>query len=65
MDESQRQGLMADLRKNLDKQKEFFNSCGYDSDFKTLDSEFHKMLVDSVHRHNLMELMAEHMIHIA
>lgn len=65
MDESQRQGLMADLRKNLDKQKEFYNSSGYDSDFKTLDSEFHKMLVDSVHRHNLMELMAEHMIHIA
>ena len=48
MDESQRQGLMADLRKNLDKQKEFYNSSGYDSDFKTLDSEFHKMLVDSV-----------------
>lgn len=65
MDESQRQELMVELKKNLEKQKEFYNSNGYDSDFKSLDSQFHKLMVDSVQRHNLMELMAEQMIHIA
>lgn len=64
MDISHRQELVNQLKENLDKQKQFIHSRGYESDFKYLDSEFHKLLVDSVHRHNLMELMAEQMIHI-
>ncbi len=65
MDDSQREDLMKQLRENLDRQKKYSQSEDYDVDFKYLDSEFHRILIDSVHRHNLMELMAEHMIHIA
>ena len=65
MDDSQREDLMKQLRENLDRQKKYSQSEDYEVDFKYLDSEFHRILIDSVHRHNLMELMAEHMIHIA
>lgn len=65
MDQSQREGLMNQLRDNLERQKKYSQSSGYEVDFKYLDSEFHRILIDSVQRHNLMDLMAEHMIHIA
>lgn len=61
----QREGLMKQLHENLEQQKKYIESEGYEADFKYLDSEFHRILIDSVQRHNLMELMAEHMIHIA
>lgn len=65
MDIGQRQELMDQLRENLEKQKRYANSSEYESEFKYLDSEFHRILIDSVQRHNLMQLMSENMIHIA
>ena len=65
MDIGQRQELMDQLRENLEKQKKYANSSEYESEFKYLDSEFHRILIDSVQRHNLMQLMSENMIHIA
>ncbi len=64
MDGEKREEMVAQLRDNLEKQKEYYASEGYEMEFKSLDSEFHRILVDSVQRHNLMELMREHMIHI-
>ncbi len=64
-DKRQREEVERKLEQNLEKQRAYGRSDGYDAEFKVLDSEFHKILVDSVQRHNLMELMKEHMIHIA
>ena len=66
MDDSQREDLYEKaLGRIWMRQKKYSQSEDYEVDFKYLDSEFHRILIDSVHRHNLMELMAEHMIHIA
>lgn len=65
MEKTRRDEVMEQLKGNLEKQRAYDNSEGYEIEFKFLDSEFHQILIDSVQRHNLMELMDEHMIHIA
>ena len=64
MDLRQRHELTKQLRDNLERQVSYINSTTYEPEFKKLDSDFHKIMIDSVHRYNLMELLEEQMIHI-
>lgn len=64
MDVERRKNLVDQLKENLDKQKQFFRCSTYEPEFMHLDAQFHKIMVDSVNRSNLMELMNEQMIHI-
>lgn len=65
MDMETRNGLVDLLEENLREQKKYYYSSTYESEFKRLDAEFHKAMIDSVKRYNLIQLMDEYMIHIA
>lgn len=57
--------LVEKLEKNLDEQKKYINCKDYDVEFQNIDSEFHKILLDSVKRYKLLELLNDQMVHIA
>lgn len=63
--EENRRLLIEKLEENIEQQKKFSGMSYYCSEFKRLDSEFHKTLIDSVKRFGLMELMADQLVHIA
>jgi len=65
LSENIRKKLVKDLESNLEKQNKYVNEKEYKGNFPKLDSEFHKMLLDSVGRYHLMEMLYDHMIHIA
>lgn len=53
------------LRENLDKQKKYKDMETYIDEFKKLDEEFHELIMLSVEKYNIMDLMNEHLIHIS
>lgn len=53
------------LRDNLDKQKKYKYTDTYIDEFKKLDEEFHQLIMLSVEKYNIMDLMNEHLIHIS
>lgn len=62
--ESNRLALVEKLEKNLDLQEQWRNMKSYDKSFMKLDSEFHKLIVDSVNRYRLVKILEDPMLHI-
>lgn len=60
-----RMTLVEKLEENLNRQKKYDNYKNYEIEFQNLDSEFHKILLDSVKRYKLLELLNDQMVHIA
>lgn len=60
-----RRKLVEILEKNLEKQEQYRSSLTYERGFQTLDSEFHRVMIDSVKRYRLVELLDDPMLHIA
>lgn len=65
LEKSDRLALVEKLEENLNKQKKYGNYKNYEVEFQSLDSEFHKILLDSVKRYKLLELLNDQMVHIA
>lgn len=59
-----RQDLIEKLEANLERQEEYRNAEMYDLNFQTLDSEFHKLICESVGRYRLVEMLGDLMLHI-
>ena len=57
--------ILKKLRENLDKQKKYKDMDTYIDEFKRLDEEFHEIIMYSVEKYNIMDLMNEHLIHIS
>lgn len=51
------------LLENLEKQKEYYNKK-YTSEFKFLDEEFHRIIIESVHGEGVMSLIEGHLNHM-
>ena len=56
--------LVKELEDNLEKQEAYRNMEGYDLEFQTLDSAFHRAIAVSVERYNLIKLLEDLMLHI-
>ena len=65
LNRSDRLVLVEKLEQNLHEQEQYKNLSSYDKNYRKLDSEFHKIMVDSVKRYNLVELLNDQMIHIS
>lgn len=59
-----RQDLIEKLEANLEKQEKYRGAEIYDLNFQTLDSEFHKVICESVGRYRLVEMLGDLMLHI-
>lgn len=59
-----RNDLIVKLEANLEKQEEYRDAEIYDLNFQTLDSEFHKVICESVGRYRLVEMLGDLMLHI-
>lgn len=57
--------LIEALEKNLEEQEKLKKLEFYASEFKKLDSQFHRTMIDSVKRYSIVELLADQMVHIA
>lgn len=57
--------LVEALEKNLTEQEKLKGMEIYGSEFKKLDSQFHKTMIDSVKRYGLVDLLSDQMVHIA
>lgn len=62
--EVERMALVEKLEENLAEQEQYRDSKTYETSFKRLDSSFHKMMIDSVERYRLVELLNDYMIHV-
>ncbi len=65
LNKSDRLLLVKKLEQNLHQQEQYKNISCYDKTFRNLDSDFHKIMIDSVKRFALVELLGDHMIHIS
>ncbi|AYD40220.1 GntR family transcriptional regulator [Clostridium fermenticellae] len=63
--ESNRLALVEKLEKNLELQEYWKGQKSYNKDFMRLDSEFHKLIIDSVNRYRLVRILSDPMLHIA
>lgn len=57
--------LIEKLEENLAKQEEYRHLDTYEREFRILDTEFHRTMIDSVKHVSLIELLDDHMIHLA
>ena len=64
VDEQNRLELIRQLEENLDKQEAYRGADIYDLNFQKLDSEFHKLIISSVGRYRLVEILGDLMLHI-
>ncbi|MFA9462675.1 MAG: GntR family transcriptional regulator [Velocimicrobium sp.] len=65
LNKSDRIILIDKLEKNLLEQEKYKTLNIYDKTYRKLDSEFHRIMIDSVKRYELVELLSDHMIHIS
>lgn len=65
LDVKHRQKLINDLEANLGLQESCRNIDVYDKAFYKLDSEFHKIMFDSVRRYQLIKIIEDPMLHVA
>ena len=56
--------LFEQVDENLDKQEAYRGADIYDLNFQKLDSEFHKLIISSVGRYRLVEILGDLMLHI-
>lgn len=64
INENSRLALVENLENNLKLQEQYRNIESYDKSFKILDSEFHRIMIDSVKRCRLIKIIADPMLHI-
>lgn len=64
IEENNRRMLAEELEKNLVLQEKYKDMKIYDENFKKLDSMFHKIMIDSVKRYRLVEILKNPMLHI-
>lgn len=65
LNRSDRLGLVEKLEKNLHEQEQYVNLDSYEKSYRKLDSEFHRIMIDSVKRYKLVELLSDQMMHIS
>lgn len=65
IEESNRMMLVKELEKNLELQEKCKEKEVYDKEFQKLDSMFHKIMIDSVKRYRLVEILKNPMLHIS
>ena len=63
--EAEREQLVQKLEENIREQEKFRGEADYLGSFPKLDSEFHKILIDSVGRYSLIQLLDDNMLHIS
>lgn len=64
VNEDKRLELIRQLEENLEKQEAYRRDETYGLNFQKLDSEFHKLIVGSVGRYRLVEILGDLMLHI-
>lgn len=57
--------LIKQLEENMEQQSKLLDLEEYTEEFKQVDSDFHQIIVRSVHRDRVMDLMREPLIHIS
>jgi DNA-binding GntR family transcriptional regulator len=65
IEESNRLRLVEALENNLSLQENCRSMESYEKKFQELDSAFHKIMIDSVKRYRLVEILKNPMLHIA
>lgn len=65
LDEEKRYILIERLEENLAKQELYRDCQDYSSEFTKLDTEFHKIIIASVNRYILVEMLKDLMLHLA
>lgn len=65
LDEAKKKELIGNLEDNLRRQEAYRDALDYDLNFQDLDSEFHKLIISSVGRYKLVEILWDPMLHIA
>lgn len=63
--EEDRKKLLSRLKENLAEQEKFRSEMDYSGKFPDLDAEFHKIMIDSVGRFSLMQLLDSSMLHLS
>ncbi|NLM04072.1 MAG: GntR family transcriptional regulator [Clostridiales bacterium] len=56
--------IIKKLEANLKKQKKFYKCTDYPKEYQILDEEFHNIIIQSVNRKALMEIMEQPLIHM-
>ncbi|CAB1244088.1 GntR family transcriptional regulator [Clostridium sp. MT-14] len=64
LEEDKRLSLVEGLEKNLKLQNNCRNMTSYSKNFQDLDSQFHKIIIDSVKRYRLVKILENPMLHI-
>ena len=65
LDETRIDSLIQKLVENIEQQEAYRESVEYSKEFQKLDTEFHKLIVGSVDRYSLVEMLSEPMLHLA
>ncbi len=65
LSEDDRKELISKLEANLKEQEKCRHERDYTGKFPQYDAEFHNLMIDSVGRRPLMQLLDQHMLHIA
>jgi DNA-binding GntR family transcriptional regulator len=60
-----RVSLVQALEENLAEQEKCRNELGYSGKFPWIDSDFHKIMIDSVGRYALVGMLSDNMLHIS
>ncbi len=65
LNDEERKKLVVVLNKNIESQKKAIHDNIYDENFRKLDAEFHKLLVNSVNKRNAFDLMNNYYAHLS
>ena len=63
--DEERGKMIGRLEENLRQQDKFQHEQDYNGSFPKLDSEFHKIMIDSVGRYSLMQMLSDSLLHIS
>ncbi|MBS5300937.1 MAG: GntR family transcriptional regulator [Clostridiaceae bacterium] len=63
--EAERSQMLERLRENLKEQEKYRDEEDYFSRFPELDAEFHKIMIDSVNRSAMMQMLDSLMLHLS
>ncbi|MEY8762067.1 MULTISPECIES: GntR family transcriptional regulator [Clostridium] len=64
LEDDKRLSLVSKLEKNLKLQNNCRNMKVYNKKFQDLDTEFHKIIIDSVKRYRLVKILEDPMLHV-
>lgn len=63
--EAERSQMLERLRENLKEQEKYRDEADYFGRFPELDAEFHKIMIDSVSRSTMMQMLDSLMLHLS